>query len=83
MRDLGGPDASEAAMRSYGIAIEVAREQAAVMRELRATVSLARIMGAEGLADEAAALLKAHRGLLDGKNDCIDISNARAFRDSL
>lgn len=75
---LGEGDA-DAAAAAYGRAIAVAREQGSVMRELRAAVSLARLLRRRGRIGEARAVLKARRALIGPGRDGIDVDQARAL----
>ncbi len=60
-------------------AIEVASRQGAGLFELRATVSLCRLMRDEGRAEEAGPLLVLALGRLDEGSDSLDFREARAL----
>jgi predicted ATPase len=72
-----------AAEKSFRSAIEVARRQGARMRELRAAVSLTRLLRDQGKTVSALALLQPVRSWLADAEGTIDAANARALMDSL
>jgi adenylate cyclase len=69
--------------RSYRTAIEVARNQGAKSFELRATVSLARLLDKQGNRDEARAVLSDIYNWFTEGFDTADLKDAKALLDEL
>jgi hypothetical protein len=80
MRDSSTTARVEACFRK---AIEVARGQSAKWCELRATMSLARLLAIQGRRDEARALLAAIYGWFTEGFDTADLKEAKALLDEL
>jgi len=78
-------DASNAveAEQSLRKAIEVARHQEAKFYELRATMSLARLLAKHGRRDEARAMLAQIYNWFTEGFDTADLKDARALLDEL
>jgi predicted ATPase len=73
----------DAAAAAYRQAIEIAREQQARLLELRASTSLARLLGENGRRDAARELLApVYRGFTEGF-DTPDLRDAKALLDEL
>ncbi len=64
-------------------AIEIARRQRAKSFELRATMSLARLLASEGRRDEARAMLADICGWLTEGFDTADLTDAKALLEEL
>ncbi len=64
-------------------AIEIARKQSAKSLELRATMSLARLLAKEGRRDEARAMLAEIYGWFTEGFDTADLIDAKALLDEL
>jgi tetratricopeptide (TPR) repeat protein len=80
MRDAAnGPEAEHC----YRTAIEVARRQAGKSLELRATVSLARLLAKQGRRAEARAVLAEIYGWFTEGFDTADLKNAKTLLDEL
>ncbi len=79
-RDGPGSIDGESCLRK---AIEIAQRQAAKWWELRATVSLARMLASEGRGDEARAMLAEIYGQFTEGFDTADLKDAKALLDSL
>jgi predicted ATPase len=80
MRDAAnGPEAEHC----FRTAIEVARRQAGKSLELRATVSLARLLQKEGRRDEAHTMLADIYGWFTEGFDTADLKDAKALLDEL
>jgi predicted ATPase len=77
-----GP-AEEGAEQSFRAAIGVAREQEARWWELRATMSLARLLDKHGRRDEARARLVAIYGWFTEGFETADLKDAKALLDQL
>jgi predicted ATPase len=75
-------NASEA-QNCFERAIEIARKQSAKSWELRATMSLARLLATEGRRDEAHALLAEIYGWFTEGFDTADLKDAKALLDEL
>ena len=71
------------AQRCFERAIEIARKQSAKSWELRATMSLARLLATEGRRDEAHALLAEIYGWFTEGFDTADLKDAKALLDEL
>jgi predicted ATPase len=71
------------AAESYREAIEVARRQSAKSLELRATVSLARLLRDTGRRDEARTMLADIYGWFTEGFDTADLKEAKALLDEL
>ena len=71
------------AERSFREAIAIAREQAARLYELRATMSLARLLASQGRRDEARAMLAEIYGWFTEGFDTADLIDAKALLDEL
>ena len=69
--------------RCFERAIEVARRQSAKSWELRATMSLARLLASQGRRDEARAMLVEIYGWFTEGFDTADLKDAKALRDEL
>ncbi len=66
-----------------GAALEIARRQEAKWWELRATVSLARLLAKQGHRDEARAMLAAMYAWFTEGFDTADLKDAKALLDEL
>jgi predicted ATPase len=73
----------EQAEACFRKAIEVARRQSARSLELRATMSLARLVASQGHRDEAHAMLAAIYGWFTEGFDTADLKDAKALLDEL
>jgi predicted ATPase len=71
------------AERCFRTAIEIARRQRARIAELRATVSLARLLNEQGKRDEARAMLAEIYGWFTEGFDTADLKDAKALLDEL
>jgi tetratricopeptide (TPR) repeat protein len=71
------------AARCFGDAIEVARRQGAKSLELRATMSLARLLTKQGRRDEARTMLAEIYGWFTEGFDIADLKDAKALLDEL
>jgi class 3 adenylate cyclase/predicted ATPase len=71
------------AQRCFERAIEIARKQSAKSFELRATMSLARLLAKEGYRDEAHAMLAAIYNWFTEGFDTADLKDAKALLDEL
>ena len=80
---LGDPSAAVEAESCFREAIEVARSQSAKWWELRATVSLARLLVKRGRRDEARAMLAEIYGWFTEGFDTADLNDAKALLDEL
>ena len=78
-------DASNAAQaeQSFRTAIEISRKQNAKSWELRATTSLARLLGQQGKRDEARAMLADIYNWFTEGFDTADLKDAKALLDEL
>ena len=78
-------DASNAAEAQgcFDRAMEVAREQSAKSYELRATMSLARLLAKQGRRDEARTMLAAIYNWFTEGFDTADLKDAKALLDEL
>ena len=65
--------------RAFRTAIEVARQQCAKSWELRATISLARLLAKQGKRDEARAMLAEIYGWFTEGFDTADLKDAKAL----
>ncbi len=74
---------AEQAQQSLREAIEVARRQGAKFFELRATMSLARLLAKQGRRDEAHAMLADIYGWFTEGFDTTDLKETRALLDEL
>lgn len=70
---------AEAAESAYSQALDLARRQGAVFRELRAGVGLARLLHHQGRHDVVEPLLQSALSRIEGDNDSVDVSAARAL----
>jgi class 3 adenylate cyclase/tetratricopeptide (TPR) repeat protein len=77
------PSDEHQAERSFREAIEIAREQAARLYELRATTSLARLLASQGRRDEARAMLAEIYNWFTEGFDTADLKEAKALLDQL
>jgi predicted ATPase len=71
------------AQSCYERAIEIARKQSAKSLELRATMSLARLLDKQGRRDEARAMLSQIYGWFTEGFDLLDLKDAKALLDDL
>jgi predicted ATPase len=71
------------AKRCFRTAVEVARRQSARSLELRATISLARLLDKQGNRDEARAMLAEIYGWFTEGFDTADLKDAKALLDEL
>jgi predicted ATPase len=78
-RDSNAGEAS----RCFRCAIEVAQKQSAKSWELRATTSLARLLGSQGRREEASAMLAAIYNWFTEGFDTADLKDAKALLDEL
>jgi predicted ATPase len=78
-----GPSRQSAAESAFRTAIEVARAQQARWWELRATVSLARLLRDTGRRDEGRAMLAEIYGWFTEGFDTPDLKDAKALLDEL
>ncbi len=69
--------------KEFLLAIEIARQQGAKMREIRATTNLAGLWRDQGRTEEAIALFHSHQNWLGRACDSVDVRNARALLDTL
>jgi predicted ATPase len=78
-------DAANAAWAEgcFRTAIEIARGQSAKSWELRATMSLARLLASQDRRDEARAMLAEIYGWFTEGFDTADLKDAQALRDEL
>jgi predicted ATPase len=76
-------DQEEAAAQSFRDAIELARRQSAKSWELRATTSLARLLGKQGHRDEAHTMLTEIYNWFTEGFDTADLRDAKALLDEL
>jgi predicted ATPase len=67
----------------FRVALEVAREQEARWWELRATVSLARLLAKQGRRDEARTILADIYGWFTEGFDTADLKDAKALLEQL
>jgi predicted ATPase len=74
---------SEEAARAFREAIEIARKQSAKSWELRATMSLARLLAQQGCREEARAMLADIYGWFTEGFDTADLKDAKALLDQL
>ena len=77
---LGEPELAEADFRE---AIALAQKMEAKAWELRATTSLARLLGSQGRRDEARAMLSEIYGWFTEGFDTADLKDAKALLDEL
>jgi tetratricopeptide (TPR) repeat protein len=80
---MGGGGATEEAERCFRAALEVARAQEARWWELRATVSLARLLASQGRRDEARAVLAEIYSWFTEGFDTADLKDAKALLEEL
>jgi tetratricopeptide (TPR) repeat protein len=80
MRDCSGTTEAEACFRK---AVEVARAQSARWWELRATISLARLLAKQGKRDEARAMLAEIYNWFTEGFDTADLKDAKALLEQL
>jgi len=78
-----GDSNAEEAQSCFQHAIEIARNQSAKSRELRATMSLARLLAKRGRRDEARAMLAEIYGWFTEGFDTADLKDAKALLDEL
>lgn len=72
-----------AAEKEFLCAVEIARQQGARMREIRAAINLAALWRDQGRTEEAIALFHPHQAWLGEVCDSIDVRDARALLDTL
>jgi predicted ATPase len=82
-RDGSNSNIKEEAERYFRHAIEIARRQSAKSWELRATMSLARLLAGQGRRDEARAMLAEIYGWFTEGFDTADLKDAKALLDEL
>jgi class 3 adenylate cyclase/tetratricopeptide (TPR) repeat protein len=80
---MGDSTAAAGGEASFRAAIETARKQCAKFPELRATVSLARLMAKQDRCDEARAMLAEIYGWFNEGFDTADLREAKALLDEL
>ena len=80
---MADPTAAAAAEASFRVSIEVARRQHAKLSELRATMSLARLLASQGRRDEARTMLAEIHGWFTEGFGITDLKDARALLDEL
>jgi predicted ATPase len=80
LQNASGATEAESCFRE---AIEVAQRQQAKSWELRATISLARLLDEQGRRDEARAMLTEIYGWFTEGFDTADLKDAKALRDEL
>ena len=80
---MGDPTKVTAGEASFRAAIEVARQQCAKLPELRATVSLARLLSTQDRCKEARAMLVEIYGWFNEAFDTADLRDAKALLDEL
>jgi predicted ATPase len=80
LKARGNEQEAEACLRR---AVEIARHQSAKWWELRATVSLARLLDKQGRRDEARAILAEIYGWFTEGFDTADLKDAKALLDEL
>jgi len=78
LRRTGDPNAPEA-QKCFERAIEIARNQNAKSLELRATMSLARLLERQGKCDEARTILAEIYGWFTEGFDTADLKDAKAL----
>jgi predicted ATPase len=74
---------AEEVRRGFERAIEIAKRQSAKSFELRATMSIARLLGSQGKRDEARTMLGETYGWFTEGFDTADLKDARALLDEL
>ena len=77
------PAALPSAKIAFGKAIDIARRQSAKSLELRASASLARLLGRLGKRDEARQMLAEVYGWFTEGFDTLDLEEAKALLDEL
>ena len=80
---LGGSASNAKVEESFRTAIDIAREQKARSWELRATVSLAKLLAKQGKGDEARAMLADTYNWFTEGFDTADLKDAKALLDQL
>jgi predicted ATPase len=80
---MGDRGAAEEAAQCFRDAIAVARSQSAKSWELRATMSLARLLAKQDRRDEARAMLAEIYGWFTEGFDTADLKDAKAMLDDL
>jgi predicted ATPase len=80
---VGDNDTASEAAQCFRDAIEVARRQSAKSWELRATMSLARLLASQGHRDEARTMLAEIYNWLTEGFDTADLKDAKALLDEL
>jgi predicted ATPase len=80
---MGGEPAQSGAEEHFRRAIEVSRQIEAKSHELRATVSLARLLDQQGKRDEARAMLADIYNWFTEGFDTADLKDAKALLDEL
>jgi len=80
---MGDPPDEVEAERCFRIAIDTARHQAARLFELRATISLARLLDKQGKLDQARAMLTEIYNWFTEGFECADLKDAKALLDEL
>jgi predicted ATPase len=78
-----GDSNAAAAQKCFERAIEIARNQSAKSMELRASMSLARLLAKQGKRDEACAILAQIYGWFTEGFDTADLKDAKALLDQL
>ena len=76
-------DSDVEAEQSFRAAIRIAQSQSAKSFELRATMSLARLLAKQGRRDEARAMLAEIYGWFTEGFDTADLKDAKALLDEL
>jgi predicted ATPase len=80
---MGDPTATAPAETSFRAAIDTSREQHARFSELRATMSLARLLAKQGRRNKARAMLADIYGWFTEGFDTADLRDAKALLDEL
>ena len=80
---IGNNDAASEAAQCFRDAIEVAQRQSAKSFELRATMSLARLLARQDRRDEARTMLADIYGWFTEGFDTADLKDAKALLDEL
>jgi class 3 adenylate cyclase len=80
---IGDSIQAEAAEESFHVAIETAHKQSAKFPELRATLSLSRLLAKQNRRDEARTMLAEIYGWFNEGFDIVDLRDAKALLDEL
>ncbi len=80
---MGEPSCLPQAERCFQTALDIARVQSAKSWELRATMSLARLLATQNRHDEAHAMLADIYGWFTEGFDTLDLKDARLLLDQL